>query len=523
MSAPYQPRAGQREFERGVERHRVTGYLCRRQYGKTTTAGRIGLKKMMRTPGHTVVFGSVKLDLGREIVRKESAALRQTIALLMAQASAGKTLLDVVDGTGGKSVAALGADDFAELYEATRLELRLYHDRTTYSRTKVVALTADAVGETGDLILDEVGRVKNFRGVWEAVSPIIASNPAFRCLLTTTPPPDDAHYSFELLAPPIGTPLPVNPAGNWYRSELGVWVLRVDAWDAAADGVPLYDDDTGAPVTPDESRLAASDKDSWDRNYGVKFVLGGSAAVGLLQLDAAQRRGCLPESRCGCFLIDREPAFADALAFLRAHLRSGAVGLGVDWATTEKTASNPTALTVMEQRGADHVGVATFVWKTRDPDLALARVRAVVEAVAARPQGGRARRLCQDASSEKYHCANVAKALRGLVPVADIVAGETVERPGAEPITLKALLGNQLVGVIDDNHATLAPDRYLKNDFRLVRRDRGSFTTELGPNGEHGDTFDSHKLALHALVGGGGPFTCTAVESGRHLRRRGAV
>jgi len=111
-----------------------------------------------------------------------------------------------------------------------------------------VALNTSTVGETGDLITDEVGRAKQFKEVCEAIEPIIASNPEFRWLLTTTPPPDDTHYSFELLAPPVGLELPVNPKGNWYRSDLGVWVLRLTANDAFADGVPLYDGDTGTAV-----------------------------------------------------------------------------------------------------------------------------------------------------------------------------------------------------------------------------------------------------------------------------------
>jgi hypothetical protein len=279
------------EFERGVDLHRVTGLLARRQFGKTTTAGRISLKKMMRRPGHTVVFGSVKLDLGREIVRKEAEALQKAFALLADQAAAAETLLDVVDDEKGRSVAKVNIDDWSDLYEHSRLEFRLYHSRTIYSRTKVVALTPSAVGDTGDLILDEVGRVKNFQAVLEAVMPIISSNPEFRCIYTTTPPPDDSHPSFDLLAPPIGAELPVNPRGNWYRSELGVWVLRITAWDAYVDGVPLYDDDTGAPITPEESRRRAPDKDAWDRNYGCKFVLGGASACGSQQIDTAQRRG----------------------------------------------------------------------------------------------------------------------------------------------------------------------------------------------------------------------------------------
>jgi hypothetical protein len=49
--------------------------------------------------------------------------------------------------------------------------------------------------------------------------------------------------------------------------------------------------------------------------------------------------------------------------------------------------------------------------------------------------------------------------------------------------------------------------------MRLVRRDRGSFTTEVGPGGEHGDTFDSHKLAQNSLESTGG-----ALESTKGIR-----
>src|SRR5579884_2467289 len=225
----FKVRAGQREFERGVQQHRVSGLLARRQYGKTTIASRIAMRKMMKIPGHTVVFGSVKIDLGREIVRKEADALQKTFSMLAADANKGKAVLQAVDDQ-GKNVAAVNLDDWTELYEQSRLEFRLFHDRTVYSRTKVVALTPEAVGETGDLILDEVGRVRRFGEVLEAMLPIISSNPEFRAIFTTTPPPDDTHPSYDLLAPPIGIDLPVNPKGNWYRSEMGVWVLRITVY-----------------------------------------------------------------------------------------------------------------------------------------------------------------------------------------------------------------------------------------------------------------------------------------------------
>ncbi|MFN0068333.1 MAG: hypothetical protein ACKVYV_11930 [Limisphaerales bacterium] len=499
------PRAGQVEFERGVQRHRVCGFLTRRQYGKTTTAARVALKKMIRTPNHTVVFGSVKLDLAREIVRKESEAMQRAAAMLDDDAAKAGVKLALYDAGKGREVGALKPDDFAELYEAQRLEFRLHHSRTIYSRTKVVALTPAAVGETGDLILDEVGRVKDFRAVWEAVTPIIASNPDFRCLLTTTPPPDDAHYSFELLAPPLDQDMPVCARGNWYRSDLGVQVLRVTAWDAEADGITLYDDDTGAPISAEASRARAHDKDAWDRNYGVRFVFGGTAAVGLLVLDAAQRRGI---GRCTCITVQEDTDFDRALAWLREKLGAGAAGLGLDLATTEQQQSNPTALTVMERDGPGWAAVLTVVWKTTDPALARSRIRAVIETVNARPKGGRARRLCIDATNERYFATELQRELAALLPVELVIASETVEVPGREPINFKQLLGGELVADLDDNRGTVAPERYVKDDFRRVRRERGSFACETGPGGEHGDTFDSHKLARRALVATGG-----AIES----------
>ncbi len=520
MLAIYQPRAGQVAFELDVEAHRICAFLTRRQYGKTTDAGRIALKKMMRTAGHTVVFGSVKLDLGREIVRKESEQMSRAFQMLVAMAARAKMELSLVDADSGKVLkpeemvnARLAGDrsksitpaDFAELYESQRLEFRLYHSRTIYSRTKVVALTPDAVGETGDLILDEVGRVKKFLEVWEAVKPIISSNPYFRCLLTTTPPPDDTHYSFELLCPPINWNPPPCAEGNTYTSELGVFVRRVTAWDAALDGVPLYDDDTGEAITPDESRRRDHNKDSWDRNYAVKFVVGGTAACSLLLLENAQQRGKPGgEQPCEFFQIEADTDMDAALIWLKEHLTDGTVGLGWDLATTEKQTSNPSALTVIERVGNDSIARAIFVWKTADPALALERVHNILLAVKARKTGGRARRLCIDSTNERYFATDARKEFRGEVYVDLVVASETIERPGLPNINRKQQLGESLVSELEDNLLALPAVRYVREDFRLVKKERGQFVCEPDVMGRHGDTFDSTKLALHALTGNKG-------------------
>jgi len=503
-------RAAQREFERGVERHRVSGLLARRQYGKTTIASRIALKKMMRKAGHTVIFGSVKLDLGREIVRKEAETIQRTLQSLAAEASQSKTLLDLVDSTKGTSVAGLQLDDFADLYEHSRLEFRLFHSRSIYSRTKVVALTPDAVGETGDLIMDEIGRAKKFREVLEAVMPIIAANPEFRAIYTTTPPPQDDHPSFDLLAPPAGLDLPINPLGNWYRSELGVHVLRVTAEDAYADGVPLYDDDTGAAISPTESRARSHDKDAWDRNYGCLFVLGGTSAVGLLVLDTAQRRGI---GQCEHFQIDSDLDMDRACAWITDKLGSNPVGLGWDLATTEKATSNPSSFTVLERIGGDYVARAIVTWKTNDPALADERATQIIRAVKLRKAGGAARRLCIDSTNERYFASQMQKKLRAELPVELVVGSESFERPGSEPMTMKQYLGALLAGTMEDNKVTLPSSRYIREDFRLVKKDRGSFVCEPDSQGRHGDTFDSTKLALHALGSGKGQIA-HAIPSG---------
>jgi hypothetical protein len=509
----YSPRAGQLEFERGVERYRVAGLLARRQYGKTTIAARIALKKMMKTAGHTVIFGSVKVDLGREIVRKECGEMQAAFALMARQAEAAKLKLDCVDSHrgDGKSLASLNADDYAELYELQRLEFRLYHSKTIYSRTKVVALTPDAVGETGDLIMDEVGRCKKFRDVLEAVMPIIASSPLFRAIYTTTPPPDDTHESFDLLAPPIGAELPVSGKGNWYRSELGVMVLRVTAEDAYADGVCLYDDESGKPISPAESRKCSHDKDAWDRNYGCKFVIGGSSAIGLLELDTAQRRGI---GECCLFQIADDVDFDVSLVWLATHLGSGPAAVGVDWASSQKEGSNPTSVTVTEADGENEIQRAVLLWKSNNPLLQRERLRRVVTTINERKEGGRVRRVGQDATGQQLFCKDVARDLAGLAPVENIVMSETVELPGYDtPVTKKTYFSDLYVAKFNDNRVSAPPERYYREDHRLPKKIKGLYVCEPQADGKHGDTFDSGKIASHMLKSSGGAaFTAETIE-----------
>jgi hypothetical protein len=508
-------RQGQRNFLRLVDEYRLLAFLARRQYGKTTTFAKIALKKMMKTKRHTVIFGSAKINLSREIVRAEAHIIQTAIQEAIKGASA--DALRIFDATTGKAPdKQLSPDDFAELFEAQRLEFRYYHDRTNYSRTKVVALTPDAVGETGDLMCDEIGRVRNWREVWEAVSPIIASNPAFRLTLATTIPPDDTHFSYEQLVPPVGTEFTPNANGNLYESEMGIMTLRVDAWDAFADGVPVYDMKSGEPLDPDESRRREHDKDAWDRNYGLRFIVGGSSACGLMALEVAQRRGI---GTCAFFKIETDDDFHKACAWLFDHLSDKPAGIGVDPATTTKQKSNPTAVAIVEDHVTEEIVRAVFVWKTADPKIADERIDKIVAVVAARKAGGgRAKGMGIDATNERYWASATRDRLASELPVDLVVGSEAHEEPGVERMTKKQYLGNRLTGRLDENRLTLPPDRYIREDFRLVKKDRGQLVCDPDIDGKHGDTFDAVKLASYSLFSGG-PAEAEAAPVGQYVRQ----
>lgn len=499
-------RAGQRRLFQLVERYRLLGFIARRQYGKTTTCANIALMKMMKNRDHTVIFGSAKLNLSREIVRKEAAVFERAINAAMARLEDGKMRL--ADDKTGRSVHGLASDDFADLFEHSRLEFRYYHTRTSYSRTKVVALRPDTVGETGDLMCDEVGRIGNWKDVWEAVEPIVASNPQFRILLLTTPPPDDAHYSFEQLSPPPGMTFPVSPDGNVYESVKGVTCLRVDAWDAYADGVTLYDTKTAKPVTPEESRRRAFDKDAWDRNYGCLFLTGGTAAVGLIKLMAAMDRG----EKAGCvFALDDLPVGWERLF----DLSRGPVGIGADPATTEGVTSNPFGIAVTQLIAGRYVTKLIISFKSADPKKPKAILRELCTVL-------HPRAVAIDATSEVYWATEVREELEGFCDVILVKSSEKIDVMG-ERVLYKTYLGQLVVNAIDEDSVDLPNAVEVKDDFRLVKKMKGGFDNTLDTaTGRHGDLFDGTKLSVHALVEGTEEVRADAVAVGRRVASGGS-
>lgn len=206
----------------------------------------------------------------------------------------------------------------------------------------------------------------------------------------------------------------------------------------------------------------------------------------------------------------RKISIADILAGIAFPLvEHSTLGLGLDVATTEKEKSNPSSLALVEKVGLDFVERLLLRWKTNDPAV----TRAIIQAVLMRIAPRRVRKLCIDATSERFFAADLKRDLGSMVPTDLVVSSENHTYLGEE-MTFKVYLGNLLVNTMEDGHFAMADEVWIKDDFRLVKRDRGSFSAEVDSAGNHADTFDASKLALHGIIGPGGPASALAAQVG---------
>lgn len=205
-----------------------------------------------------------------------------------------------------------------------------------------------------------------------------------------------------------------------------------------------------------------------------------------------------------------------------ARLGDGALALGYDVATSEGGTSNPSAVNVMERVGRICISRLVVSWKTREPAVARQILSCVLDDIQA--AGRKPRRLVIDASSEKYFAADMRTYLRARVAV-DLVAGGQKLSFRGEELDAKTLLGNMYSSAIEDGLLYLPSGEWIEYDHRLVKREGGRFVTDLGKNGEHGDTFDAGKLAFWGLQSGGPPQAAaaqvgTGVSGSKNLNNR---
>lgn len=497
-----------------VRKVRALVLFWARQCRKSTTLGDIAFDVMSREPGKHVIAASASLLTGSELISKALSSTEQAAMVTREAAAIQATLEESVKGTKGamalkcansetgKVYETMGPDDFRDLYRSSRLELRLYHDRTAYSRLLVIAPNpATARGWTGCVIRDEAGFTSAAmeRDLQVAVKPITDTDPNFKLIYASNLPRDDRHPFFEMTLPEPGTEFPASDAGHFYRGQNGLLVHRVALADAYAAGHVLYDSREGKPMTYEAFCADPANRLGLDESYRLVHRFGGASAIDLLALNTAQRRG-IGESTFA--FIESEGEFDAAVASMVRLLGSGAVGVGVDWATTTGDTSNPTSLTVTERRGTELIQRLVAVWKERDPSIARGRLERVLRAIRGRPAGGPPRRCCMDATNEQYFSRETAAVLGNLCPI------ELVDsRNSVDPVPVgyqrtpnfKTWLGDLYSAAINANTYTLPADPYLKDDHRLVIKSAGTFTCEAQVDGKHGDTFDSGKLADHAL------------------------
>jgi len=527
-----------------VRKTRQLALFWTRRGRKSTTLGNISFDEMSATPGRTVIAASASLLLGKELVGMTLSAA-ETAAIVTREAAAmldvfqdrstspsprgegrgeGDFQLKIADTATNKEYPAplpnaprshalpaprpsLSPDDFAALYKSSNMEMRLYFDRTTYSRLKIIAPNpATARGWGGTVLRDEAGYtpIGLETELRIATKPIMDTDPTFKLIYACNLCPNDRHPWFETTMPQTDLVLPINPAGNFYRGQNNLLIHRVTLADAYAAGHVLYDD-VGHALTLNEFRALPGNKLGLNINYDLVHESGGTAAIDLIALLTSQRRGA---GQC-CFLFaDNDSDFIRAMHQLRGLLKNGHVGIGFDVASTTGETSNPSSITVMEELGGERFARLILVFKSKSRELMADRLHDITEIVRARPAGGPARRLCIDASNERLAAEETANDLRPFLPVELVLSGATIQPPGyTQPTNYKTFLGDIYSAAVNENTLALPPDPYVKSDHRMPMKDQGRYLCTPDADGKHGDTFDSGKLALYALQSSGGALT----------------
>ncbi|MFO7535713.1 MAG: hypothetical protein R6X19_08540 [Kiritimatiellia bacterium] len=188
------------------------------------------------------------------------------------------------------------------------------------------------------------------------------------------------------------------------------------------------------------------------------------------------------------------------------------LGLGMDVATTTSKKSNPSALCLTQKVGIQFAARLLISWKSRDPEVAEAIIRYVVSKI---PHGFKVKKLCIDATSERFFAVTLKRKLASVVSCKLVISSNTLVYKG-ESMTVKSYLGNLAVNAVEDGLVLLPNEPWVKTDFRLVLRDRGSFVTEVDEEGRHGDCFDAFKLSMDAIVTKGGDLVATGAPVGAY-------
>lgn len=183
------------------------------------------------------------------------------------------------------------------------------------------------------------------------------------------------------------------------------------------------------------------------------------------------------------------------------YLRAGPLTWGLDLATTEKAKSNPSSLVVMEKWQGLFIERLVLAWKTADDQVTLQILALMFDDVAATNRKFRSGAI--DATNETFFAQMVRREFRKYCAIYLIKGGEKLVHKSQE-FDAKTLLGSMFVNAHTDGKIATPGASWIKDDRRLVKRNKGKFEADLGREGQHGDTFDGGKLALYCQLKAGG-------------------
>jgi len=255
-----------------------------RQIGKSYALAAWAVGRLLSHPGRLVTILSNSKSNGMEFVVKGAS-----VCNLM------RVACEAVD---------LSPD---QRIENMRMEIRVTVDGKVGRIIVLAANPRTARGFSGDLILDEFAFHEDSPAIWDAVEPIISSNPDFLCRIAST-----GNGRFNIFYRMANESSP-------YRISR---VRRSEAWRM---GVKIFDPATRREITPDEARAAALDKASYDQNYECAFNEENMALLTNALISACEySQAATPE----CHICTQDWSY-EALEFLRACKGPLAIGLDV--------------------------------------------------------------------------------------------------------------------------------------------------------------------------------------------------
>jgi phage FluMu gp28-like protein len=227
-------------------------------------------------------------QIGKSFTLAAWAVSRLVTVLSNSRENGAEFLLKCSEFCRMKGVRFETAEDAPGLaFEDTRLELRIRVGRKT-GRIKVLAANPrTARGFSGDLILDEFAFHENSNAIWEAVEPILASNPDFVCRIASTG--NGRHNMFYRMAAQFRVSSGELRMGEDGTRNTQYKVSRVTRTMAYGMGVPIYDPQSRQPITPEQARAQALDKRAYDQNYECAFADENATLLTHELISAAER------------------------------------------------------------------------------------------------------------------------------------------------------------------------------------------------------------------------------------------